>query len=115
MRVREGVPAGGRARRDSAVTAQAHGHLDSRRYRWRHRPSHVAVVRKAGMVRLFVEGQPSPSMPYSGNLSDLQPLMWVGTGGPGIGEHDLPGDLDGFRVSAGALYWDAFAPTDTCP
>lgn len=76
--------------------------------------AHVAVVRKAGMVRLFVAGQPSPSMPYSGSLADLKGLMWVGTGGTMPGDHDLFGDLNGVRVSASALYWDAFTPTTAC-
>ena len=76
--------------------------------------AHVAVVRKENMVRLFVAGQPSPSMPFSGNLIDLQGLMWVGTGGWQTGNHDLPGDLDEFRVTPKALYWDAFVPAAAC-
>ena len=76
--------------------------------------AHVAVVRSAGYLRLFVQGQVCGTLAFDGNLSDALGGLIVGSGGMAADNHDLPGELDGVRISPAVLYWAAFSPGSTC-
>ncbi len=78
---------------------------------------HVAVVRYANTLTLYVDGIPDVSTIISGSLDNLNGPLYIGDAGPeyqGAGNNWFGGYLDEFRITKGAALWTgAFTPPST--